>query len=213
MKKVDMNVDEAHSIFWKMNDITLFALKLRDTHCFSIVEPERQASIILSGDQFSSLVCELLKYCLDLPEVARGVPCPITCLQVPHGCLRTMKSKIRKSGDDFKTTIEWDERLLKYHGCGPNEWHWEEGEVGIGLAPNSSLALQERIITEFRIVGIDKAVKIQTEENPALKLNLTIKKCMLDAIDNLIGLGIFLNRQDFMLSAIRRELTIAQEKI
>jgi hypothetical protein len=200
-----LSVDKAHSLFWKMNDITLFVLKIDDTFALSIVEPTRRASIILYGDQFSSFVCETLKYCLDLPEIARAVPCPVNCLQIPHGCLRTMKSKIHKDGNDFKINVDWDERLLKYHGCKPDEWHWEEGKVGFGLAPNSSLALLERIVTEFRIVGIDEAVKIQTEQNPALRVNLTIKKAMLDSIDKFVG-GAFLNRQDFILSAIRHQL-------
>ena len=204
-------IDKAHSIFWSGTGFQLFILKLKEKDSFiiSTVETEKKPKTVgsatfMTGDEFSSLVCEIIKYCLDLPEVARSIPCPVTILDVPHGCLQEMKSKIHKKGDEYYINVDFDERLLKYHGY-PQTWQWIQRNETWGLSPDSSKAIHERTVTQFRILGINEKTRIQTEENPAINVLITMKKCLLDQMDKAVG-SVYLNRQDLILSAIRNEL-------
>ncbi len=206
-----MQFDKMHSVFWKAKTFELFTLKLKDKDAFalSIIEKERRALALLSGDEFSSFICEILKYCLDLPEIARAVPCPIDLTKVFHGCLQTMQTKLtERNGKIYLDIGKFDERFLKYHGY-PEEWEIEETknkEFPIVVKPLETKALQERIVTELQIIGKDNAIRIQTEQNPALRIYMTIKKHMLDKIDEAVKLGLYLNRQELIVSALRNEV-------
>lgn len=213
---LQIKFNKEHSVFWQGSRFRLFTLKVenKDLFVFSVFEEDRRASAYLTGDEFSSYICEMVKYCLDLPEIARAIPCPVTLLQVRHGCLQTMSSKIIRKGDDYIARIDWDARFLRYHGISgeAENWHWKKTDLGFGLAPNKSKALSNRSIIEFRIRGINRAVKIQNVKNPALKVTMTLKKHLLDCIDEALTSGLYLNRQEFIVSAIRHELELSRSK-
>lgn len=205
----NVEFDLKHSIFWKAEDFQLFILKVKERESFviSIMREEKRISASLSGDEFSSLICEVLKYCLDLPEVARAVPCPISCREVQHGCLGVIKSPIKEKNGEFYLELDnWDERFLRYHGH-PEEYEFVQTKSGLFLCPVGSKALTERLITELTIEGKARNIKIQTAENPALKLHLIIKKHLLDLIDEAMSKsGLYFNHQEFISSAIRHEV-------
>jgi len=144
-----LKVDRKQSLFWIGKDFNLFILKLdkKDAFAVSIVRGEGVQTALFTGNEFSSLVNEMVKYCLDLPVEARAIPCPITCTDVPHGCLETMKSDIQKNG---KMIVSFDERWLKYHGD-PDEvvfkWDTEAGKAWI--EPVESPALRKKRICPY----------------------------------------------------------------
>ena len=76
-------------------------------------DPHRHEDLILTTDEFSSLVCDLVKYLLNLPIVARKIPAPVTCADVPHGLLGE-DIEVPSEGD--LVPIPLDERWLRYHG-------------------------------------------------------------------------------------------------
>lgn len=125
-------------MFWSDENFTLHVLKLRNKDVFLIsIAPKEGVpqTAFFTGNEFSSLVCEMVKYCLDLPVEARGIPCPISCIEKTHGCLETMKAKIDKEGKMF---VKFDECWLKYHGEPQKAtfiWDEETGKAWIE-APN-----------------------------------------------------------------------------
>lgn len=209
-----LKIDKSHSVHWTDKNFIFLVLKLEDKDAFAvgIIEPknrERRSLALFTGDEFSSLLSEIVKYCFDLPKVARSIPCPIDLTKVPHGLLKTRRAKCRKKGDDVVIDIKWDPRLLEYHGVEPNEWELYDPKseyVALAMRPIRSKALKERRITEFRIVGRNQAIKIQTRKNPALKVEMTMKKSMLDTIDKALDIGLHMNRQEFIADAIRAKL-------
>lgn len=209
-----MKIDKSHSVHWTDKSFNFLILKLQNKDAFAvgIVDPSNRSRRVLAlftGDEFSSFISEIVKYCLDLPKVARSIPCPINLTMVYHGLLKTMPAKLRKRGDDYVVDVKWEPRLLEYHGVGPDEWELYDPKsehVALAMRPMRSKALKERNIPEFRIVGRNQAIKIQTRKNPALKVEMTMKKSMLQAIEKALDRGLHINRQDFISDAIRAKL-------
>jgi hypothetical protein len=212
MIKSKLEFDESHSIFWRDKFFELFILKIKEKDAFAIaiIEPhhrQRRALAMFTGDEFSSLICEVLKYCFDLPKLARSIPCPVDLTMVLHGLLEKKSVRFRQEGDNIIVDVPQEPRLEEYHGV--KEWELFEpkkSEFLLAMKAKNSKALQERRIMNFRIVGRNQAIKIQNEQNPALKVNMTMKKSMLDAIDKALDVGLHLNRQEFIASAIREKL-------
>lgn len=110
-----MKIDKKHSLFWNAPNFEFYITKLKGKDAFgiSIKRGEKVESAIFTGGEFSSLICECVKYCLDLPIVARRIPCPVDCSMVPHGCLQAMRIKQDKRGRRF---MVMDKRWFEYHG-------------------------------------------------------------------------------------------------
>jgi hypothetical protein len=138
-----LGLDKRHSIFWTDRQHTAFILRLKqrelklDSFVISIIDGESRASMFFTPGEFSSLICEILKYCLDMPTVARDVPCPVTCVDVLHGCLQTMKMhKGRRKGEYF---VKFDKRFLEYHGF-PKKFILFHKKGKIWIEPSTSEA-------------------------------------------------------------------------
>jgi len=141
-KCAPVEFDKKHSLFWVDGQNQLFILKVKnqDTFILTIFKGDKQSSIFFTGDEFSSLICEVVKYCLDLPRVARKIPCPINLTKKLHGCLQNMEAKLAPDGKGY--VLELDERWMEYHGF-PKELILEiDADKGaIVLKPKSSKAL------------------------------------------------------------------------
>jgi len=207
-----LEFDKNHSIFWRDKSFELFVLKIKDQDAFviAIIEPYRhrwRTLAMFTGDEFSSLICEVLKYCLDLPKLARSIPCPVDLTKVPHGLLEIKYVKFRQQGDNVIIDLPLEPRLDEYHEAKKWELHQSNNNnFLIAMKPFKSKALQQRHIMNFRIIGRNQAIKIQNEQNPALKVTMTMKKCMLDAIDKALDIGLHMNCQEFIADAIREKL-------
>ena len=115
VRSLGLKVDKRHSLFWNDGQNKFFILKVRKGNAFilSVFDQGKPHHIFFTAEDFSSLVCEIVKYCFDLPAVARQIPCPIDILKKFHACLQTQKSRVTKDGR-FK--VKLDDRWLEYHG-------------------------------------------------------------------------------------------------
>lgn len=110
-----IKIDKRHSLFWNDGQNKFFILKDRERNGFiiSVFDENEPHHIFFTADDFSSLVCEIVKYCFDLPTVARQIPCPITLSKKLHACLQVQKGKITEDGC---LKLKLDDRWLEYHG-------------------------------------------------------------------------------------------------
>jgi len=111
----NLKIDKKHSLFWDDGQNKFYILKLRNKKAFilSVFDKDKPHHIFFTQDDFTSLVCEIVKYCFDLPLIAREIPCPIDLTKKFHGCLKTIQTKPDKNG---RVKIRLDERWLAYHG-------------------------------------------------------------------------------------------------
>lgn len=103
-----VRLDRKHTLFWRNPDETLWISRVPRVGFILSVHPRRGKPqwTRFTRDELSSLVCEVLKYCLDMPEVARLVPCRVDASKKPHGIV--LKARGGK--------LVLDERWLRYHG-------------------------------------------------------------------------------------------------
>ena len=116
--------------YWKGNEFELTIAKRRGLIVLSIKKGENQETASFTRKEFSSFICEVVKYILSLPVVARRIPFYLSCAtshEKPHGLLLSQKLRPDKNGDIWmKVNRTW----AKYHGIrrGDEVMYWREGE-------------------------------------------------------------------------------------
>ena len=118
--------------FWTGENFKLYTVAQKN---FVSLALEKKGQKIKSGDavffskkEFFSFICELVKYILELPEVAREIPFYESCatsLEKPHGLYGTVKIQKNKQG---QPVLPLNPLWLRYHGMkqGDTLLGWKE---------------------------------------------------------------------------------------
>lgn len=117
--------------YWKGDDFELTIAKKRDLFAIMIKKGNDHQTAFFSRKEFFSFICEVVKYVLRLPIVARRIPFYESCStseEKPHGILESSKIRHGENGE-FYTDVSplW----VRYHGIkeGAEIISWKEGEA------------------------------------------------------------------------------------
>lgn len=129
--------------FWTTQDKSKLFIGWKDECVILGVQPEQEdkptALVHFTEKEFSSFVCELVKYVLALPEVARAIPFYESCAaspERPHGIIG--RSPIRKTRDgEYVLKLEGEYAFAlglycRYHGLEVGDkivWWEEDGQL------------------------------------------------------------------------------------
>lgn len=121
--------------FWEGEGFKLFIVKHGGRVALEVKKGEGKTGALatFTKKEFSSFICEMVKYILALPEVARGIPFYESCALSfgrPHGVIHTAKVRKTKRGYVIKFPRETYNLWRRYHGLKQGDkivQTWKEG--------------------------------------------------------------------------------------
>ena len=126
-----MNKKYDYAYHWTGDDFELAIAKRRGLIAMMIRKGNKHQTAIFTRKQFFSFICEVVKYVLHLPIVARRIPFYESCAasrEKPHGSLQSVKLRVDEDGNIIQTLYApW----VRYHGIkeGDEMIQWEEDGV------------------------------------------------------------------------------------
>lgn len=125
--------------FWEGKGFTLYVVKHKGQVALAIKrgKPKGEPEILarFTKKEFSSFICEMVKYLLALPEIAREIPFyeSCSCDRIPHGVTGTSKIHKGKGGYFVKVNPKISKLWERYHGVKRSskivEWVDEKGRL------------------------------------------------------------------------------------
>lgn len=132
--------------YWKGDDFELTIVKRRGLVAMMIKKGDNHQTAIFTRKQFFSFICEVVKYVLLLPIVARHIPFYESCATSQekfHGSLQSVKLRVDKEGNvKMNVYAPW----ARYHGIkeGDDIIWWEED----GILLSSPVKTRAKIIKD-----------------------------------------------------------------
>lgn len=161
---------------WTGDDFDLTIVKRKGLIAMMIKKGDDYQTAIFTRKQFFSFVCEIVKYVLLLPIVARRIPFYESCAmsrEKSHGTLQPVKLRVDEDGDvQMNVHTSW----AQYHGIEEGDeiiW-WEED----GMLFSSPVKTKAKIIKDIptRWEGKETFItKVKTSENSSVKADFNEK--------------------------------------
>lgn len=155
---------------WTGNDFGLAIVRRRGFIAMTIKSEDGYQAAIFTRKEFFSFICEIVKYVLHLPIVARRIPFYESCAmsrEKPHGTLRPAKLRVDEDGD---VLINLYAPWVRYHGIKEGDeiiW-WEED----GMLLSSPVKTKAKMIRDVppRWEGRETfTTKVKITENSSVK--------------------------------------------
>lgn len=135
-----------NAYYWKGDDFELTIVKRKGFIAMMIEKGDDHQTAIFTRKEFFSFICEIVKYVLLLPIVARRIPFYESCStsrEKSHGTLKPVKLRVDEGGNVLMSLYTpW----AQYHGIEEGDeiiW-WEED----GMLLSSPLKTKAKIIKD-----------------------------------------------------------------